>query len=71
MRRAQEKSGYQLTVDLEQCRVYDDDGFFAKFTMDDFVRHCLLEGLDDIGLTLQQEAEISTYEREHPAPGGE
>ena len=68
MRRAQQKSGYQLTVDLEQCRVYDDDGFSAKFTMDDFVRHCLLEGLDDIGLTLQQEAAISTYEREHPAP---
>jgi len=71
MRRAQEKSGYQLTVDLEQCRVYDDEGFSAKFTMDDFVRHCLLEGLDDIGMTLQQEAEISAYEREHPVPWGE
>jgi len=71
MRRAQEKSGYQLTVDLEQCRVYDDEGFSAKFTMDDFVRHCLLEGLDDIGLTLQQEAEISAYEREHHVPWGE
>jgi 3-isopropylmalate/(R)-2-methylmalate dehydratase small subunit len=65
-RRAQEKSGYELTVDLERCRVYDGEGFSAKFTMDDFVRHCLLEGLDDIGLTLQQEAEIAAYEQEHP-----
>ena len=68
MRRAQEKNGYQLTVDLEQCRVYDDEGFSAKFQMDEFTRHCLLEGLDDIGLTLQHEAEIEAYEDAHPAP---
>src|SRR5437868_8588918 len=68
MRRAQEKNGYQLTVDLEQCRVYDDEGFSAKFQMDEFTRHCLLEGLDDIGLTLQHEREIKAYEDAHPAP---
>ena len=58
---------YRLTIDLEKCEVSDEQGFRASFPMDAFVRHCLLNGLDDIGLTLQHEAEIATYEREHPA----
>jgi len=62
IRRAHEKNDYHLTVDLEQCKVHDDHGFSASFQMDDFVRHCLLEGLDDIGLTLQHEGEIAAYE---------
>jgi 3-isopropylmalate/(R)-2-methylmalate dehydratase small subunit len=65
-RRAQEKNDYHLTVDLEQCKVHDDHGFSASFPMDEFVRHCLLEGLDDIGLTLQHEPKIAAYEAEHP-----
>jgi len=64
-RRAQHKKDYHLTVDLEQCKVHDD-GFSASFPMDDFVRHCLLEGLDDIGLTLQHESKIAEYEAGHP-----
>ena len=68
MRRAREIKGYRLTIDLEQCEVRDDQGFRAKFPIDEFVRHCLLNGLDDIGLTLQHEAEISAYEALHPAP---
>ncbi len=68
MRRAQEIAGYELTIDLEDCEVRDDRGFRAKFAIDDFVRHCLLNGLDDIGLTLQHEAEIVVYEKRHPAP---
>jgi 3-isopropylmalate/(R)-2-methylmalate dehydratase small subunit len=68
MRRAQEKTNYLLTVDLEQRRVFDDEGFSADFQIDDFVRHCLLEGLDDIGLTLQHEAAITAYEQKHPSP---
>jgi 3-isopropylmalate/(R)-2-methylmalate dehydratase small subunit len=68
MRRARELSDYQLTVDLEQCEVRDDRGFRAQFSVDEFVRHCLLNGLDDIGLTLQHEAEIAAYEALHPAP---
>ncbi len=67
-RRAREMQNYQLTIDLEQCEVRDDDGFSAKFSIDDFVRHCLLNGLDDIGLTLQHEAEITAYEKLHPSP---
>src|SRR5579863_1111391 len=67
MRRAREIEGYQLTVDLEKCEVRDEQGFLAKFPVDEFVRHCLLNGLDDIGLTLQHEAEIGAYEARHPA----
>src|SRR6266478_4647351 len=66
MRRAHEKNDYHLAVDLEQCKVQDDYGFSASFSMDDFVRHCLLEGLDDIGLTLQHEPKIAAYEARHP-----
>jgi len=62
MKRAQETEGYRLTVDLEKLQVRDDAGFAASFTMDDFNRRCLLEGLDDIGLTLKHEAEIAAYE---------
>ena len=68
MRRSREINDYQLTIDLEQCEVGDDQGFRAKFPIDEFVRHCLLNGLDDIGLTLQHEAEIAAYETQHPAP---
>jgi 3-isopropylmalate/(R)-2-methylmalate dehydratase small subunit len=67
-RRAREIDNYQLTVDLENMKVEDAQGqcFAAAFTMDEFSRHCLLNGLDDIGLTLQHEAEITAYEAKHP-----
>jgi 3-isopropylmalate/(R)-2-methylmalate dehydratase small subunit len=68
MRRAQEIDDYEVTIDLEKCEVHDDQGFRAKFPVDEFVRHCLLNGLDDIGLTLQHEAEIGAYEATHPTP---
>jgi len=59
--------GYRLTVDLEALRIYDDEGFSVDFTVDPFRRHCLLNGLDDIGLTLQHEDAIATYEARRPA----
>ena len=65
-RRSKEIENYQLTVDLETLRVEDGRGFAATFAMDEFSRHCLLNGLDDIGLTLQHEAEIAAYEAIHP-----
>jgi 3-isopropylmalate/(R)-2-methylmalate dehydratase small subunit len=68
LRRARDIDGYQLTVDLEKCEVRDDQGFRARFPIDEFVRHCLLNGLDDIGLTLQHESEIAAYEAQHPVP---
>jgi 3-isopropylmalate/(R)-2-methylmalate dehydratase small subunit len=67
MRRAKEVEDYQLTVDLNTLQVDDGRGFAGAFAMDEFSRHCLLNGLDDIGLTLQHAAEISTYEAKHPA----
>jgi 3-isopropylmalate/(R)-2-methylmalate dehydratase small subunit len=63
---ARETPQYQVRVDLEQLRVSDERGFSAAFTIDDFTRHCLLEGLDDIGLTMQHEPEIAAYEARHP-----
>jgi len=64
--RAKERDNYRLTIDLEALRVDDGQGFAATFAMDEFSRHCLLNGLDDIGLTLQHEAAIAEYERNHP-----
>jgi 3-isopropylmalate/(R)-2-methylmalate dehydratase small subunit len=62
MRRAQTIENYSLGVDLERCMVADASGFSASFEIDDFRRHCLMEGLDDIGLTLQYESQVAVYE---------
>ena len=66
MRRAATTANYQLSIDLEKLAVEDGQGFSTTFAMDEFARHCLLNGLDDIGLTLQREAEIVAYESKHP-----
>jgi 3-isopropylmalate/(R)-2-methylmalate dehydratase small subunit len=68
LKRAAAQSNYQLTIDLGEKKVTDRHGFAANFEIDEFVRHCLLEGLDDIGLTLQHEPEIAAYEARHTAP---
>ncbi|MBS1246333.1 MAG: 3-isopropylmalate dehydratase small subunit [Proteobacteria bacterium] len=62
--------GYKLTVDLVAQTVTSPTGTTFKFEIDAFRRHCLLNGLDDIGLTLQHVAEIKTYEerRRQEAP---
>ena len=67
-RRSSEIADYQLTVDLENCSVHDAHGLNASFPIDEFTRHCLLGGLDDIGLTLQHECDITKYESAHPVP---
>jgi 3-isopropylmalate/(R)-2-methylmalate dehydratase small subunit len=56
-------AGSELTVDLEARAVTDPDGGVTPFEFEAFDRRRLLEGLDDIGLTLQHEAEIATYEK--------
>jgi len=63
-----EKDGYRATVDLERQLVTDASGFAAQFEIDPFVRRCLLEGLDEIGLTLAHEASITAYEQRRAAP---
>jgi 3-isopropylmalate/(R)-2-methylmalate dehydratase small subunit len=57
------KGGYTLTVDLNACRVSDQQGLSLPFQIDESRRHCLLNGLDDIALTLKHEDKITTYER--------
>jgi 3-isopropylmalate/(R)-2-methylmalate dehydratase small subunit len=54
--------GYSLTVDLEFQTLTDNKGWVIKFQVDPFKKKCLLEGLDDIGLTLQHEKKIMDYE---------
>ena len=60
--RVRKTPGYELSVDLEQKRVSSQDGLNYKFEVDEFRRYCLLNGLDDIGLTLEQEDKIRAYE---------
>jgi len=67
VRKAQERPGYRLTVDLERQEVYDEEGFREPFSIDPFVRERLLKGLDDIGLTLQREVEIAAFEARRPS----
>jgi 3-isopropylmalate/(R)-2-methylmalate dehydratase small subunit len=66
---AQKISNYQLTVSLEAQTVTDNSGFTAKFEIDPFRKFCLLEGLDDIGLTLRHEAELDAFETRHDEAG--
>lgn len=65
MKRVQEREGYQLTVDLERLVVEDESGLSIPFVVGEFQRYCLLEGLDDIGLTLRHEDLIRAYEMSH------
>ena len=51
-----------LTVDLEKQKIRGPDGGVIKFEIDAFRKHCLLNGLDDIGLTQQKSAKIASYE---------
>jgi len=67
LRRAEATPGYTMTVDLPSQTVSDTQGFSAHFDVDPFRKHCLLNGLDDIGLTLQNEEQITTYESTRPA----
>lgn len=59
----------ELAVDLEKQSLSCPDGWFSSFEIDPFSKHMLLAGLDDIGLTLQQEAKIAAYEQQKMAPG--
>ena len=59
--------GYKLKIDLEQQTISAADGTLYQFEVDAFRKHCLLNGLDDIGLTLQHVDEIKAYEGKHRA----
>jgi 3-isopropylmalate/(R)-2-methylmalate dehydratase small subunit len=59
---------YRLAIDLEKQTVSDDLGWTAHFEIEPFDKKCLLEGLDDIALTLAHEDRIEAYEKGHPLP---
>jgi 3-isopropylmalate/(R)-2-methylmalate dehydratase small subunit len=65
LHRAATIDDYHLTVSLEDHHVHDDHGFSATFSIDPFRRYCLLEGLDDIGLTLRHADALDTFEKQH------
>ena len=68
---AENEPGYRLNVDLEAERVWDDnEEVVAEFSIEPFRRHCLLNGLDDIGLTLENNDEITEFESRRSSNGG-
>ena len=62
-----ETEGYELTVDLENQNIVKPNGDAIPFEVDAFRKHCLLNGLDDIGLTLQDADDIKAYEEKRKA----
>jgi 3-isopropylmalate/(R)-2-methylmalate dehydratase small subunit len=56
---------HRITINLEAQTVTDDEGFSATFEIDPFRKYCLLNGLDDIGLTLRHQAELDAFEAKH------
>jgi 3-isopropylmalate/(R)-2-methylmalate dehydratase small subunit len=60
-------AGYKLVIDLEQQTINAPNGKVYKFDVEAFRKHCLLNGLDDIGLTLKHVDEINAYEEKHRA----
>ena len=58
---------HKITINLEAQTVTDDQGFSAKFDIDPFRKYCLLNGLDDIGLTLRHAPALDAYESTHNA----
>jgi len=60
-----QKEGYQLSVNLETQLISDDFGLSVSFDVDPFRKYCLINGLDDIGLTLRHEEKIKAFEAKH------
>ena len=67
MARALRGSGYRVTVDLESQTVTDDQGLSASFDVDPFRKNSLLEGLDDVGITLSLGEAIDSFEKKRTA----
>ena len=65
--RSTKNPNHKITINLEAQTIVDDQGFSAKFEIDPFRKYCLLNGLDDIGLTLRHESELDNYESKHDA----
>ena len=63
MKDAENGANARLTIDLAKQEIHRPDGEIIKFDIDPFRKHCLLNGLDDVGLTLQHEKQITDYEK--------
>jgi 3-isopropylmalate/(R)-2-methylmalate dehydratase small subunit len=66
VKKSESLEDYSLTIDLENQTVSDEHGFSSNFQIDEFRKFCLINGLDDIGLTLQNEEKISEFEKSRP-----
>jgi 3-isopropylmalate/(R)-2-methylmalate dehydratase small subunit len=65
MERSEKNPAHKITINLEAQTATDDEGFSAHFDIDPFRKYCLLNGLDDIGLTLRHESELDSFENKH------
>jgi 3-isopropylmalate/(R)-2-methylmalate dehydratase small subunit len=65
--RSTQNPKHRITINLDAQTVTDDEGFSATFDIDPFRKYCLLNGLDDIGLTLRHAAALDAYESQHNA----
>jgi 3-isopropylmalate/(R)-2-methylmalate dehydratase small subunit len=65
MHRSEKNPAHKITISLEAETITDDEGFSAHFDIDPFRKYCLLNGLDDIGLTLRHESELDSFEENH------
>ena len=71
LEKAEANPGYKLYIDLDGQRVWDDDEEIStKFDIESFRRYLLLNGLDDIGLTMEREDDIAAFEAKRSAHGG-
>ena len=65
MERSTNNPAHKITINLEAQTITDDQGFSATFDIDPFRKYCLLNGLDDIGLTLRHQSELDKFEAKH------
>jgi len=65
MEDAQKGENARITVDLETQKVQSSDGLEFSFEIDEFKKHCLLNGLDDIGLTMEKSSSIDNFEKKY------
>ena len=65
LERSTKNPAHKITINLEAQTVTDDEGYSGTFEIDPFRKYCLLNGLDDIGLTLRHESELDAFETKH------
>jgi 3-isopropylmalate/(R)-2-methylmalate dehydratase small subunit len=65
LKRSTANPAHKITINVEEQMVTDDQGFKAHFDMDPFRKYCLVNGLDDIGLTLRYEKDLDAFETKH------